>query len=121
MKLPVPTQGSSICTPGVGERGAKFALQDLFHAGTHEIYDLLRGVDDAVGVGLFDGEALEEAFVDGVEEVLFLRPVIQVAGGVFDGDVETIQRFEELVAVEGAAGEGLDDLLDFGGDDVAAE
>ena len=106
---------------GRRERGAKFALQDLFHAGTHEIHDLLRRVDDAVRIGLFDGEALEETFVDGVEEVLFLCPAVEIAGGVFDGDVEAVQRFEKFVAVEGAAGQGLDDLLDFGGDDVAID
>ncbi len=72
MKLPVPTQGSRIWTPWLGDGGAEFALQDFFHAGTHEIHDLLRGVDDAMGVGLFDGEALEEAFIDDVDKVLFL-------------------------------------------------
>ena len=87
----------------LGERRAEFAPQHLLDAVAHEVHDLLRRVDDAVRVGLLDREALEEALVDGVEEVLLLRPVIQVARGVLDGEVEAVQRPEELLAVEGAA------------------
>lgn len=57
---------------GVGEGLAELLLKELFDGADHEVDDGLRGVDDAVGVGLLGVEALEELFVDGVEEVLLL-------------------------------------------------
>src|SRR5450755_1160945 len=105
---------------GLGDRRAELALQYLLHAGAHEIDDLLRRVDDAEGVGALDRVALEEALVDRVQEVLALRPALYALRGGLDGDVEAVERLEELVAVEGAAGERLDDALDLGGDDIAA-
>src|SRR6266496_1627756 len=101
-----------------GERGAELTLEDHIDAGTHELDDLLRRIDDTMRVGLPLGEALEETLVDGVEEVLFLRPVVQVLGGIFNGDIEAIQRFEEFMAIEGAARERLDDLFYLRSDDV---
>ncbi len=92
---------------GRRERRAKLALQHLVYAGTHEIHDLLRRVDNAMRIGLFDGEALEETLVDGVEEMLFLRPFVQTTGGVFDGNVETVKPFEKFAAIEGATGQRL--------------
>ena len=77
---------------GIGEGGAKFAFEDFFDAGAHEVDDLLRRVDDAVRVGQLDREALEEAFVDGVEEVLASRPAFDAAGCAFDGEVEAVER-----------------------------
>ena len=41
-------------------------------------------------------------------------------GGVLDGEVEVVQASQELVAAEALADQGVDDLLDLGGDDVAA-
>ena len=41
-------------------------------------------------------------------------------GGLLDGLVEPVERFQELVAVEALADQGGDDLLDLGGDDVSA-
>src|SRR6185437_952765 len=64
--------------------------------------------------------ALEEALVDGVEEVLFVGELGHGAGGVFDGDVEAVEGFEEIAAVESAPGQGVDDFFDLGGDDIAA-
>ena len=84
----------------IADGAAKFFLQDLFDAGTHKIDDLLRGVDDAVGVGLLDGKTLEEALIDGVEEALALGPGLDPSGGALDGDIEAVQRFEEFMAVE---------------------
>ena len=57
-------------------------------------------------VGDLDGVALEEAFVNGVEEVLLLAEVFQRVGGVFDRAVETVQRLEKLVAAERQACRG---------------
>src|SRR5579872_1775565 len=71
-------------------------------------------------VGLFDGEALEETLVDGIEKMLFLGPVIQCAGRSLDGNIETVERAFKVVAIEGATGQGRDDILNFGGNDVAA-
>src|SRR5450755_2148126 len=105
---------------GLGDRRAELALQYLLYAGTHEIDDLLRRVDDAEGVGALDRVALEEALVDRVQEVLALRPALYALRGGLDGDVEAVERLEELVAIEGATGERLDHALDLGGDDVAA-
>ena len=71
-------------------------------------------------VGRLDRVALEETLVDGVEELLLLAEILQRVGGVFDGAVEAVQRLEEVVAIEAQADQGVDDLLNFGGDDVAA-
>ncbi len=57
-------------------------------------------IDDAVGVRLFGGEALEEALIDGVEEGLLLREVGGVLGVDFDGAIEAVQVFQESVAAE---------------------
>ena len=97
---------------GIAEGAAELGLQQLLHARDHEIDDRLRGVDDAVGVRHLDGEALEEVLIDGVEEVLLLGEVRDGGGGGLDGDVEAVELLEELVAAEGAAGQGGDDLLD---------
>lgn len=64
---------------GRGQRAAKLALKGLIDAGNHEVDDLLRGVNDAVGVGLSDREPLEKALVDRVEEALALGPVADAA------------------------------------------
>ena len=119
MKLPVPVARVKYLHARRGKRGVEFALQDLLHAGAHEVHDFLGRVDDAVRVGLFDGKALEETLVDGIKEMLFLRPAVQRLGCSFNGHVEAIQRFFKVVAIEGAAGQGANDLFDFGGNDVA--
>ena len=72
MKLPVPVQGSRMFTPGEPSVRPNSVFQHLLDAGAHEIDDLLRRVDDAVRVGHLDRVALEEALVDGVEEVLLV-------------------------------------------------
>ena len=90
----------------------------MLDAGDHEIDEGLRGIDDAVGVGDLDAKALEESLIDGVQELLLLVEIGDGGGGVFDGEVEGIE-LGEIVAAEGAGGEGLDDLLDLLGDDVA--
>ena len=69
MKLPVPVKGSRMWTPE-SERDLPNSAAGLLDAADHEVDDGLRGVDDAVGVGLLRVEALEEFLVDGVEEVL---------------------------------------------------
>jgi len=93
--------------------------RNLLQAREHEIDDLLRGIDDAGGVGALDGEALEKLLVNGVEALLLFGEVRDGVGGGLDGDVEAVEFLEELVAGEGAAGEGDGDFLDLGGDVVA--
>src|SRR5204863_8876395 len=104
-----------------GERLAELGLEDFLDAGAHEVDDGLGGVDDAHRVGELDAIALEEALVDGVEEVLLVGEVRHRAGGVFDGNVEAVEFLQVRVAVEGLAGHGLHDLHYLGGDDVAAD
>ncbi len=77
--------------------------------------------DDAVGVGHLDGKALEKAFVDRIEEGLFLREIIQGGGSGFDGDIEAVQGLEEFGPAEVLGGEGFDHLCNFPGDDVAVD
>ena len=74
----------------VGKGLAELLLKDLFDGADHEVDDGLRGVDDAVGVGLFGVEALEELLVDGVEEVLLFRVALLGLGGPLDGGVEAV-------------------------------
>src|SRR5579864_5981878 len=52
------------------KRFAKFLLEHDIDAFDHEIDDLLWGIDDPIGISLFDGKTLKETFVDGVEETL---------------------------------------------------
>jgi len=40
-------------------------------------------------------------------------------GGVLDGEIEAVELFQEFRAAEALRGERVNDLLDFGGDDVA--
>ena len=53
------------------------------------------GVDDAHRVGLFGVEALEELFVDSIEEVLLFCVAGLGLGGPFDGGVEAVEGLEE--------------------------
>ena len=115
MKLPVPTKGSRMWTPGSPRERPNSSAQDFVHGADHEVDDGLGRVDDAVGVGHLDGVALEEAFVDGVEEVLLVGEIGHGGGGGFDGDVEAVEGLEELVAAEVLGGEGVDDLFDLAG------
>ena len=101
------------------EAGAEMFAQDVLGAGNHEIDERLRGIDDAVGVGHLDAEALEEALIHDVEELLLLGEIVDRLGGMLDGDVEGIERTLKVVAVEAAVGERADDFLDLDGDDVA--
>ena len=73
---------------GVGEGFAELGVEDFLDAADHEVDDGLRGIDDAVGVGLLGVEALEELLVDGVEEVLLFGVAGLGLGGLFDGGVE---------------------------------
>ena len=87
---------------------------------TIEVDDRLGGLDDAVGVGDFDEETLEELFIDGVEKVLLVREAPDSGDGTLDGDVRGVQVAEEFVRVEGMGGECVNDAGDLVGDDVAA-
>src|ERR1019366_5003165 len=104
----------------VAEGAAELLLQDVFDAAHHEVHDGLRGIDDAVGVGFLGGEALEEALVHRVHELLLLGVVLRALGGQFDGAVEVVEALEEFVATGLLGGHRVDDLFDFDGDDVAA-
>ena len=103
----------------VGEGAAELALEDGGHAAHHEVDDRLRGVDDAVRVGDLDGKTLEELFVDGVEEVLFLGEVADGGGGALDGGVEAVQLAQEIGAAERLGGERVDYAFNLACDDVA--
>ena len=73
MKLPVPVNGSRMCTSLSEREVLNSPCSDVFDAGDHEVHQRLRGVDDAVGVGHLDAEALEKTLVYGVEEPLLFR------------------------------------------------
>ena len=120
MKLPVPTKGSRMWTPLSPRERAEFFLQDFFDAAHHEVDDGLRRVDDAVGVGFFGGISLEEALVDFVEKVLLFGEAGGVFGAYLDGLVETVERAQEFVSIEGPLGQFDNDLFDFDGYYVAA-
>ena len=96
-------------------------MENFLYRADHEVDDGLGGVDDAHGVGLLGVEALEELFVDGVEEVLLFGVALLRLGGLLDGGVEVVEVLEKGVAGEVLGGDGADYLFDFGGDDVAAE
>ena len=72
-------------------------------------------------VGSLDGKALEKLFINGVEEMLFLGVVADSHGNLFNGDIKVIQRSEKIIATERVCCEGIDDGLNFAGDDVAVD
>src|SRR6185437_5660449 len=86
----------------------------------HEVHDRLRGINDAVGVRLLGREALKEALVDGVEKALFLRKIGGVLRVYLNGVIKAVEVGEKGVAAEVLAGKGVNHLLNFSGDDVAA-
>src|ERR1017187_10686770 len=102
------------------ERRAEFLFQYLRDALDHEAHDRRRRIDDAVGVGHLHAEALEELLIDGVEELLLLREVGYGGGGLLHREVEAVELLQEVGPTEALRGEGINDLLDFGGDNVAA-
>src|ERR1017187_7352885 len=65
-------------------------------------------------------EALEELLIDGVEELLLLREVGDGGGGLLHSEVEAVELLQKVGPAEALGGEGINDLLDFGGDNVAA-
>src|SRR5437870_3781356 len=93
-------------------------MKYFIDAGTHEVNDLLRGVDDAMCISLLDREPLKEAFIHGIEEVLFLSPIIKVLCCIFNSDVEAICRFFKITSIKGTAGQSLDHLFDLSSNDV---
>lgn len=69
-------------------------------------------------VGRLDRIALEKPFVDGVQKVLLLGKIFQVAGRLFDGPIEPVERLQKILAAEAPADERVDHLFNFRGDDV---
>ena len=99
----------------VGEGAVELTLENVFDGAHHKVHDGLRRVHDAVRIGHFDREALEKLLVDGVEEALLLRVILDGGGGLLDRAVEAVQGPEKIVAAEVVRGQGLDDLLDLCG------
>jgi len=79
----------------IPQGAAEFGAQQVVHRAHHEIHDGLGSVDDAVGVGQLDGEALEKAFVHGVEKDCFCYS-LNGGGGGFDGQIEAVQFPQEV-------------------------
>src|SRR5438067_42921 len=104
----------------VAEVFAEFFFQELADARDHEADDRGRRVNDAHRIGDFDREALEEFFVNGIQEFLLLGKILNDGGGTLDGDVEAVEFLEEVGAREMAGGERVDHLFDLDGDNVAA-
>ena len=104
----------------VAEALAKFLLQQLANARDHEADDRRRRVHDTHRVGHLHGEALEEALVNSVQELLLLGEILDGCGGALDGEVEAVELLEEVGAVEMAGSEGGDHFLNLDGDNVAA-
>jgi transposase len=63
-------------------RHTKLSLEHLFHAGAHKVDDLLRCIDNTIRIRSIDRVALEEAFVDGIKEVLSLQPTIDASSSL---------------------------------------
>ena len=70
-------------------------------------------------VRLLHREALEEPLMDDVQELLLFGEVREGLRGGLDGEVEGIERPQEVVAPEMPVGNGGDDFLNIGGDDIA--
>ena len=105
----------------IGQRFSEFLFQDVLDTGDHEIDERLRRVNDAVRVGDLDAESLEEPFIDGVEERLFLGEIGDGGGGIFDCAIEMFHALAEIVPAEHAGVERGDDLFNFLRDDVARD
>ena len=66
----------------------EFGAEQMVHGAHNELDDGLGGVDDAVGVSHLYREALEEAFVNGVQEALLLGVIFDGGRSGFDGVIE---------------------------------
>lgn len=97
----------------VTKRAAKFRLQNLLHTVEYKIDNLLWRIDDPEGVCPLNSEALEELFIDSVEELLLLRELGNSVSGILYGEVEAIELLEEIVTGEVTAGECSDNFLNF--------
>ena len=103
----------------VGQSFIKLRLQDVLHAGDHEVDERLRRVNDAVRVGHLHAKALKEPLINGVEEGLLLVEIGDGGGGVFNRAVKMFEALAEIVATEGSGIERGDDLFNLQRDDVA--
>ena len=119
MKLPVPTNGSMICTPVSDSDRPNSVSKDVRDTFHHEIDDRLWCVDDAVCICYILGEPLKELLVEGVEEVLFLGEVFAERRRLFNGDVESVQRSKKLVTTHRLPHEHVADVFDLACDDVS--
>ena len=102
----------------IGERTPEFGLEQMFYALHHEIDNRLWCINDAVRIGDFGGVALKKLFVDGIEEVLFLREIGEGCRLTFNFPIERLQVFEECVAAICILNERVDNLLYLACDDV---
>src|ERR1019366_1821521 len=66
-------------------------------------------------------KALEEALIDGVQEILILMEIGDGGGGVLDGLIKVFEVFAKIVAAKRAGIEGGDDLLNLLRNDVAGD
>ena len=82
-------------------------------------HNRLRRVDDAVGIGDLHRKSLEELFVNGIQEVLLFGVFRYGVGRRLDGSIKPVEVLQELVTAEILRGQGVDDLLDLAGYDVA--
>ena len=90
----------------VGKGAAKFFAEDFLHRFDDELHNGLRCIDDAVGIGYFDREPLEELLIHGVQEALFLGEVANGSGGGLDSAIEAVERLQEFIAAERLRGQG---------------
>ena len=99
----------------------ELVLQHLLHTRTHEIHNLLWGVDNAERVCGLDRVALKEALVDGVQKVLLLAEILDGFGRGFDSQIKSVEGLEEFVPVKGFADQRVNNRFHLTRNHIAAD
>jgi hypothetical protein len=96
---------------GIAQRGGELVLEHGVHGADHPAHDLHGCVDDPVGVCRASGDALKEALVDAVQELLLLVVIGDGPGRRLDRPVEPARALQQVVAAEVPCGELVDHPL----------
>src|SRR5579864_2414388 len=72
-------------------------------------------------ISFLNRKALEEAFIDGVQELLSFAPTFNALGCQLNRYIETVQNLQKFIAIELTNGQGINDFLNFCRYDIAAD
>jgi hypothetical protein len=93
MKVPVPVNGSRICTPLLPKRLAELGLQHLVHGMDDEVHHLDRRIDDAQPLGHLREGIAEKLVVKLDNDFLLGIGLVDASGAALHALVELLEAF----------------------------